>query len=207
VEARIAATPAAAGRCAAELGGPVAIKAIAPGLVHKADVGGVRLGLEGAAATTRAARAIGASIREAGHVPVGYVVQAMAPAGVEILVGAVGDPDFGPVVACAAGGGNVELLGDVQTRLAPLSRADATEMLESLRTYPLLDGYRGAAPADVPALQDVLVRVAALVAAHPEIAELDCNPVLVSPTGAVVVDARVRIETPRRPRPYPSLDR
>jgi acetyl coenzyme A synthetase (ADP forming)-like protein len=207
VEARIAATPAAVGRCAAELGGPVAIKAIAPGLVHKADVGGVRLGLDGPTAATRAAREIGASLRAAGHVPVGYVVQAMAPAGVEILVGAVGDPDFGPVVACAAGGGNVELLGDVQTRLAPLSRADATEMLTALRTYPLLDGYRGAPRADVPALQDVLVRVAALVAAHPEIAELDCNPVLVSPSGAVVVDARVRIEAPRRARPYPSLDR
>jgi acetyl coenzyme A synthetase (ADP forming)-like protein len=207
VEARIAATPAAVGRCAAELGGPVAIKAIAPGLVHKADVGGVRLGLDGPSAATRAAREIGTSIRAAGRVPVGYVVQAMAPPGVEILVGAVGDPDFGPVVACAAGGGNVELLGDVQTRLAPLSRADATEMLEALRTYPLLDGYRGAPRADVSALQDVLVRVAALVAAHPEIAELDCNPVLVSPAGAVVVDARVRIETPRRARPYPSLDR
>jgi acyl-CoA synthetase (NDP forming)/GNAT superfamily N-acetyltransferase len=207
VEARIAATPAAVGRCADDLGGSVAVKAIAPGLVHKADVGGVRLGLEGASAATRAAREIAASIRASGNVPVGYVVQAMAPAGVEILVGAVGDPDFGPVVACAAGGGNVELLGDVQTRLAPLSRVDATEMLEALRTYPLLDGYRGAPRADVPALRDVLVRVAALVAAQPEIAELDCNPVLVSPSGAVVVDARVRIEAPRRPRPYPSLDR
>jgi acyl-CoA synthetase (NDP forming) len=80
-------------------------------------------------------------------------------------------------------------------------------MLTALRTYPLLDGYRGAPRADVAALQDVLVRVAALVAAQPEIAELDCNPVLVSPTGAMVVDARVRIEAPRRARPYPSLDR
>jgi acyl-CoA synthetase (NDP forming) len=207
VQSGIAATPAAVGRFAAELGGPVAIKAIAPGVVHKADVGGVRLGLETPAAATRAAREISASIREAGHVAAGFVVQAMAPAGVEILVGAVGDPDFGPVVACAAGGGQVELLGDIQTRLAPLTRHDATEMLGALRTYPLLTGYRGAPPADVPALEDVVVRVAALVAAHPEIAELDCNPVIVSPDGAIVVDARVRIEAPRPPRPYPSLDR
>jgi acetyl coenzyme A synthetase (ADP forming)-like protein len=207
VRAQIAGSPAGAARCAAELGGPVAIKAIAPGLVHKADAGGVRLGIDGPAAVTRAAREIAASVREAGHAPAGFVVQAMAPAGVEILVGVVGDPDFGPVVACAAGGGAVELLGDVQTRLAPLTRTDAADMIRSLRTFPLLDGYRGAEPADVAALEDVLVRVAALAAAHPEIAELDCNPVLVGPDGAIVVDARVRIEPSRPPRPYPSLDR
>jgi acyl-CoA synthetase (NDP forming) len=207
VEARIAGSPAGVGRCAAELGGPVAIKAIAPGLVHKADVGGVRLGLEGASAATRAAREISASVRAAGHATAGFVVQAMAPEGVEILVGAVGDPDFGPVVACAAGGGAVELLGDVQTRLVPLSHADAAEMIRSLRTFPLLDGYRGAPKADVHALEDVLLRVAALAADHPEIAELDCNPVLVAPRGATVVDARVRIEPPPPARPYPSLDR
>jgi acyl-CoA synthetase (NDP forming) len=207
VEARIAGSPTGAGRCAAELGGPVAVKAIAPGLVHKADVGGVRLGLEGASAAARAAREISATVRAAGHATAGFVVQAMAPEGVEILVGAVGDPDFGPVVACAAGGGAVELLGDVQTRLAPLTRADAAEMLRALRTFPLLDGYRGAPKADVDALEDVLLRVAALAAAHPEIAELDCNPVLVAPSGATVVDARARIEVPPPPRPYPSLDR
>jgi acetyl coenzyme A synthetase (ADP forming)-like protein len=207
VEARIAGSRAGVGRCAAELGGPVAVKAIAPGLVHKADVGGVRLGLEGASAATRAAREISASVRAAGHAPAGFVVQAMAPEGVEILVGAVGDPDFGPVVACAAGGGAVELLGDVQTRLAPLTRGDAAGMIRSLRTFPLLDGYRGAPKADVGALEDVLLRVAALAADHPEIAELDCNPILVAPGGATVVDARVRIEAPPPPRPYPSLDR
>ena len=80
-------------------------------------------------------------------------------------------------------------------------------MVRALRTFPLLDGYRGAPRADVHALEDVLLRVAALAADHPEIAELDCNPVLVAPDGATVVDARVRIEAPRPPRPYPSLDR
>jgi acyl-CoA synthetase (NDP forming) len=124
-----------------------------------------------------------------------------------MLVGVASDPDWGPVVACAAGGRAVELLGDVQSRLAPLSRADAAEMLRSLRTFPLLDGYRGAPRAAVAALEDVLVRVAALAAAHPEIVELDCNPVLVGTGGAVVVDARVRIAAPPPARPYPSLDR
>ena len=207
VAATVAATPAAVARCAAGVDGEVAIKAIAPGLIHKSDVGAVRLGVRGSAAAGRAAREIAVSVREAGHTPVGYLVQEMAPEGVEMLVGLTSDPDWGPVVACAAGGRAVELLGDVQSRLAPLSRRDAGEMVRALRTFPLLDGYRGAPRANVAALEDVLVRIAALAAAHPEIAELDCNPVLVGPAGATVVDARVRIASPRPPRPYPSLDR
>jgi acetyl coenzyme A synthetase (ADP forming)-like protein len=207
VAATVAATPTAVARCAAELGGEVAIKAIAPGLVHKSDAGAVRLGVSGAAAAGRAAREIAAAVRRAGHQPVGYLVQAMAPEGVEMLVGVTSDPDWGPVVACAAGGTAVELLGDVQSRLAPLSRRDASEMLRALRTFPLLDGYRGAPLAAVDALEDIVMRVSALAAAHPEIAELDCNPVLVGTGGATVVDARIRIAAPRPPRPYPSLDR
>jgi acetyl coenzyme A synthetase (ADP forming)-like protein len=207
VSATVAATPAAVARAAAAISGHVAVKAIAPGLIHKSDVGAVRLGIRGSAAAGRAAREISASVRKAGHTPVGYLVQAMAPEGVEMLVGVTSDPDWGPVVACAAGGRAVELLGDVQSRLAPLSRRDAAEMVRSLRTFPLLDGYRGAPRADIGALENVLVRIAALAAAHPEIVELDCNPVLVGPDGATVVDARVRIATPRPARPYPSLDR
>jgi acetyl coenzyme A synthetase (ADP forming)-like protein len=207
VAATVAATPAAVGRWAAGIDGDVAIKAIAPALLHKSDVGGVRLGVRGGAPAARAAREISAAVRAAGHAPVGFLVQAMAPEGVEMLVGVASDPDWGPVVACAAGGRAVELLGDVQSRLAPLTRCDAAEMLRSLRTFPLLDGYRGAPRAAVSALEDVLVRIATLAAAHPEIVELDCNPVLVGSGGAVVVDARVRIAAPPPARPYPSLDR
>jgi len=134
-------------------------------------------------------------------------VQRMAPSGVELIVGVVGDPDFGPVVACGAGGHVVELLRDVAVRLAPLGPRAASEMLRSLRTFPLLDGYRGAARANVPAVEDVLLRVSALAAAHPEISELDCNPLLVSPDGALVLDARIRVSASPAPRPYPSLDR
>jgi acetyl coenzyme A synthetase (ADP forming)-like protein len=207
VAATVAATPAGVARAAAELGGEVAIKAIAPSLLHKSDVGGVKLGIHGSAAAGRAAREIGAAVRKAGHAPVGYLVQSMAPEGVEMLVGVTSDPDWGPVVACAAGGRAVELLGDVQSRLAPLSRSDARDMLRALRTFRLLEGYRGTPRADIAALEDILVRIAALAAAHPEIAELDCNPVLVGPDGATVVDARIRVAEPRPPRPYPSLDR
>jgi acetyl coenzyme A synthetase (ADP forming)-like protein len=207
VAARVAATAKEVGRRAAELGAPVAVKAIAPGLVHKSDIGAVRLDLHGGAAAARAAREMAAAVRAAGHQPVGFLVQPMAPEGVEMLVGVASDPDFGPVVACAAGGRAVELLGDVQSRLAPLTRSDAAEMVRALRTFPLLDGYRGESPADVAALEDVLLRVSALAAAHPEIAELDCNPVLIATAGATVVDARVRVATPRPTRPFPSLDR
>jgi acyl-CoA synthetase (NDP forming) len=131
----------------------------------------------------------------------------MVPEGVEMLAGVVSDPDFGPVVACGAGGRAVELLGDVAVRLAPLTRRDAAAMVRSLRTFPLLDGYRGAPACDVSAFEHVLLRLSALAAARPEIAELDCNPVIVSAHGAVVVDARIRLATPAPRRPYAALDR
>jgi acyl-CoA synthetase (NDP forming)/GNAT superfamily N-acetyltransferase len=204
---RTADTVAAVARCAADLEGPLAIKAIAPGLVHKSDAGGVRLGVRGAAAAGRAARAAAAAVRAAGTEPTGFLVQEMAPEGVEMLAGVAGDPDLGPVVACAAGGRAVELLGDVQMRLAPLTARDAAEMIRGLRTFPLLDGYRGAPTADVRALEDVLLRLSALADAHPEISELDCNPVLVGADGATVVDARVRVAHAPPARVLPSLER
>ncbi len=196
VESRRVTSAAEAGRAAAELGGPVVIKAIAEGLVHKSDAGGVVVGIRGATAAARAARRIAAAVRAAGHAPQGFLVQRMASAGAELLVGIVGDPDFGPIVACGAGGRAVELLGDAGVRLAPLGRRDANELLRSLRTFPLLDGYRGQPPSDLAAVEDVLLRVSALGAAHPEIAELDCNPLLAGPDGAVVLDARIRVATP-----------
>jgi acyl-CoA synthetase (NDP forming) len=109
------------------------------------------------------------------------------------------------VVACAAGGTAVELLGDVQVGLAPVAPEEAADMLRGLRTFPLLDGYRGAPRADVVALEDVIVRIGALAAAHPAVAELDLNPVVVSPGGAVVVDARVRVVRPPAPRMFPAV--
>lgn len=200
-------TAAAAGRAAAELGGAVAIKAVAHGLVHKADVGAVALGVSGRAAATRTARAMAKSVRAAGYEPEGFLVQRMAPPAPELIVGIVGDPDFGPVVACGAGGHATELLGDVAVRLAPLGPRAARAMLRSLRTFPLLDGYRGAVPSDVAAVEEVLLRVSALGAAHPEIAELDCNPLIAGPDGALVLDARIRVAAPPPAKPFPALDR
>jgi acyl-CoA synthetase (NDP forming) len=125
----------------------------------------------------------------------------MAPPGVEMLVGVVDDPQFGPTIACGAGGTLVELLKDVSVRLSPLTRHDASSMLRELRSFPLLEGYRGTPRCDIDALEDVLLRIGALADDHPQIAELDCNPVMVSATGAVVVDARVRVALPATPRP------
>jgi len=114
-----------------------------------------------------------------------------------MLVGVVHDPLFGPLVAVGAGGTAVELLKDVEVRITPITDLDASEMIRSLQTFPLLDGYAGAPRADLSALEDVLLRVGTLVENHPEIAEMDCNPVTVTPRGALVVDARVRVESHR----------
>ena len=193
VPQRVVTVPAAAGRAAEELGGEVVLKAIAPGLLHKTDLGGVRLHLRGAEEVRDAAKQMADALASQGHHPTGFLVQSMAAPGVEMIVGVVHDPQFGPVVACGAGGTLVELLRDVSVRLAPLTEQDAAEMVRSLKTYPLLTGFRGQPAADVAALQDVLLRVSAMVEDLPQIAELDCNPVIVQPAGAAIVDARVRV--------------
>jgi len=135
-----------------------------------------------------------------GITPEGFLVQEMVPAGVEMIVGVVHDPQFGPVIACGAGGVLVELLRDVSVRLTPLNAEDAEEMVQSLKTYPLLTGFRGQPAHDAAALQDALLRVSALVEDLPQIVELDCNPIMVLRRGAAVIDARVRV-APYEPPP------
>jgi acyl-CoA synthetase (NDP forming) len=126
----------------------------------------------------------------------GAFVQEMVRGGVEMLVGAVEDPTFGPVIACATGGTLAELVADSQFRLHPLGPEDAAEMVTKLRGSALLAGYRGASPADTHAFIDALLRVSALVGLCPEIAELDVNPLAVLPQGVRALDARVRVERP-----------
>jgi acyl-CoA synthetase (NDP forming) len=201
---RPASSPAEVEETARELGGPVVVKAIGRELLHKTEAGAVRLDLESATAARAAAAEIDRSLGEAGVHREGFIVQAMVPRGVEMLIGVVGDPVFGPVVACGAGGVYAELLKDVNVRLTPLSDRDASEMIRSLRTFPLLTGYRGGPRAGLDALENVLLRVSALVDNHREIAELDLNPVIAGPDAATVVDARVRIESARPPPPWPA---
>ncbi len=207
VETRTVRTPREAVAAAAAIGRPVALKAIAPGLLHKSDAGGVLLNLDGAEAVRAGARKIRAAVARAGSRLEGLVVQPMASGDVELLMGVVHDESFGPVIACGAGGTRAELLGDVAVRITPLTDLDAREMLRSLRSYPLLEGYRGSPPCDVEALEDVLERLSALVQGHPEVVELDANPVVAGPRGALILDARVRVsEAPAR-KPEPSLRR
>ena len=205
-EARFVRSVAEAGAAAAELGGTLALKAVAPSLLHKTDAGGVALSLHGAEAVERAADEMAGAVGGLGHHLDGFVVQRMAPDGVELLVGVVSDPLFGPVLACGSGGVQTEVIADVAVRLTPVTARDARELLRSLKTYRLLEGYRGQPRADVDALEDIVLRVSALVDAHPEIVELDCNPVIAAPGGAVVVDARIRVAQPAPTRPWPAVD-
>jgi acetyl coenzyme A synthetase (ADP forming)-like protein len=200
LELRLAGSPWEAAGAAMDLGGPVALKAYGPDLVHKTEAGAVVLGLLDGDAVEAAAHTMGERLRSAGLQAHGFVLQRMASAGTEMIVGLVQDPGFGPVVACGAGGTSAELLKDVRVRLTPLTEADATEMIRGLATFPLLDGYRGRPRADVAALRDLVLRVGALAEDVPEIAELDLNPVIVGPEGAWVVDTRIRVEA-REPRP------
>lgn len=197
------ADPESAGRAAADLGFPVALKAAGEQIVHKSDIGGVALGLASVAEVTEAYRVM---FERIGPAMTGALVQQMAAPGVETIVGVVQDPLFGPLLMFGMGGTATELLGDRSFRILPVTDVDADELIRSLRSSPLLFGYRGAPPADADALQDLLHRVAHLAAEVPEMAELDINPVIVSPTGVVAVDARI-LTRPVAPGPPPDLRR
>jgi acyl-CoA synthetase (NDP forming) len=179
-----------AGKWADEIGRPVALKVLGP--VHKSEGGGVRLAVVGHDAVAAAYDAMHEAF---GHEMTGALLQPMAAeGGVETIVGGIQDPSFGPLVVFGLGGVTVEVLGDHVTRLAPLTDADAREMVGGLRGSALLTGYRGRPPVDMNALAQVLHGVSRLVEELPEVAELDCNPVIVTPEGAIVVDARLRVD-------------
>ena len=206
IEERIVANAEGAAAAAEDFDGEIALKAIAPGLVHKTEAGAVRLHLDNAEAVLLAAQDMTERLSAQGYSPAGFVVQQMAKRGIEMLVGVVHDPQFGPVVACGAGGVQVELLKDVSVRLTPLSHEDASEMIRELKTYPLLKGFRGGPAGDIAALENVLLRVSAMVEDLPQIAELDCNPLVVHETGATILDARIRV-TSVAPRPLVGVRR
>jgi len=133
------------------------------------------------------------------------MVQPTAGPGVELVVGVAHDANFGPVLVCGPADPTAELVQDAAARITPLTDVDAREMLRSLRSFPLLAGYRGAPACDVGAIEDVLLRLSALVETHPEVAELDLNPLVATTRGAVIVDARVRLEAAPPVRPLSAL--
>jgi acetate---CoA ligase (ADP-forming) len=186
VPAQTVTSAAEAARAAAELGYPVVLKAL--GLLHKSDVGGVVLGLRD---QDELARAVDDLVARLG--PSAFSVERMAPLneGVELLVGARWDRRFGPVVLVGLGGLYTEILRDTAVALAPVEETEAERMLLSLRAAPLLRGARGRAPVDSAAAADAIVRLSHVAAGHPEIAELEVNPLLVTPDGALGLDARL----------------
>jgi acetyl coenzyme A synthetase (ADP forming)-like protein len=183
-----------AASAAAQLGFPVALKAAGPEIVHKTDAGGVRLGLESEDDVADAYHAMADAI---GVRMTGGVIQQMAAPGVETIVGMVDHPLFGPLVMFGMGGTATELLGDRSFRILPVTDLDARELVRSLRASPLLFGYRGSPPVATDALEDLLQRIARLAGHLPNLAELDINPLIVSPTDAIAVDARAKV-TPER---------
>ncbi|HXF51711.1 MAG TPA: acetate--CoA ligase family protein [Dehalococcoidia bacterium] len=196
VETRLARNPEEAVAIANELGYPVALKILSPQITHKSDVGGVRLNVQDARGVVSAFEEIVNNARRAAPDATieGVSVQRMAKPGVEVIIGMTKDPQFGPVLMFGLGGILVEVLKDVAFRIVPLAPRDAKQMIREIKGYPLLEGYRGQPPSDVAALETMLLKLSEFVDAHPELAELDLNPVFAYPEGAVAVDARIVLE-------------
>jgi len=183
-------------QAAERLGYPVVLKVVSPDVLHKSDMGGVVVGLEGA----EQVRAGVEQIRENIHAAVpsaritGVLVCQQAPPGLEIIVGTLDDSTFGPTVMFGLGGIFAEILKDVSFRIAPLERCDAEEMIQETRGYPLLTGARGQAALDVEALVALLLGVSRLVMDRGDITELDLNPVRLYEQGLLVLDARILLK-------------
>jgi acyl-CoA synthetase (NDP forming) len=190
---RTAVTPEEAIEAAAAIGGPVVLKVIAPSALHKSDVGGIVLGVEGDRAVREAFDTVTSAVDDAS----GALVQEYVGGGHEVIVGMAEDPSFGPLMAFGLGGVFVELIGDVSFRIHPLTDLDVDEMIAEVKSAKLLDGYRGGPAGDVPALKDLLLRLSQLIDELPEVAEFDLNPVKVLEPGqgVRVVDLRVRVRS------------
>lgn len=191
------------------MGYPVVLKVASPDILHKTDVGGVRVGLQNANDVRDAFDLI--TYRAQRYLPEarlwGCLVQKMVPSGLEILIGMNRDPQFGPLVTFGLGGIYVEILKDATFRLSPFSREEAIEMLDELRTSALLDGVRGQPPSDRNAIVDALMRIGQLVVDFPQIVELDINPFIVyeDGKGGIAIDMRLILRPPdRNPKPEPS---
>ena len=193
---RVAKNTEEAVRFAEETGYPVVLKIVSPDIIHKFDVGGVILDLKSSKEVKDAYKRMLVNVKK--HKPdakiVGVLMQEMIPPSTEIIVGATKDPQFGPALMFGLGGIFVEILKDVSFRIAPITRSDAQEMITEVKGYPILRGYRGQPPADINAIIEILLNTSRLVMDHPEIKELDLNPILVYEKGAKTVDARIILE-------------
>lgn len=193
---KVASNQKEASKFADEIGYPVVLKIVSPDIIHKSDAGGVIVNLKTSLEVTAGYCKILENVKKykADAKIVGVLVQEMAPNSTEVIVGAIKDPQFGQTVMFGLGGIFVEVLKDVNFRIAPLSDDDAKEMITELKAYPLLKGFRNTPPADIEALVGILCSTSRLVMDNPEIKELDLNPVLAYQKGAKTVDARIILE-------------
>jgi len=193
MDTRLAATKDAAVRLSEQFGYPVVLKVSSVDITHKSDAGGVKVNLNSKAEVENAFDAIMRSCKVA--VPTaridGVSVQRMAKPGIEVIMGTIKDPSFGPVIMFGLGGVFVEVLKDVAFRIVPIEKSDAEDMISEIKGKKLLEGYRGQEPADVAYLQEMLLKLSDFVNTTPEIEEIDMNPVFAYKDGAVVVDARI----------------
>ena len=179
-----------------EIGYPAVLKISSVDITHKSDAGGVKVNLKDKAAVEKAYDDIMASCTSKypdANIE-GVAVQGMAKIGTEVIIGMTKDPSFGPVLMFGLGGIFVEVLKDVAFRIVPLDKNDASEMIQEIKGKKLLEGYRGEDPADIPYLEDMLLKLSDLVDKLDGIAEIDMNPVFAYKKGAVVVDARIILE-------------
>ena len=197
--AQLAASREAAIAAAKKLGFPVVLKVVSPEISHKSDVGGVKLNLDSDQAVGDAFDAVTAAARRAAPdaTIAGVSVQRMAEPGIEVIMGVSTDAQFGPVLMFGLGGVLVEVLKDVAFRVIPITPRDARQMVREIQGYPLLEGYRGQEPADVEALEKLLLGLSQFIEQHPEIEELDLNPVFAYPKGVLAVDARIIVSGSR----------
>jgi acyl-CoA synthetase (NDP forming) len=201
VPTRLARSAEEARSIAHELGFPAVLKLVSPDVVHKSDVGGVKLGLADGEAVARAfeeLRLAADGAASPAHFE-GVAVQPMAPAGLELLLGAFRDAQFGPVISFGVGGILVEVYEDVALRIAPLRPVDAAEMVGEVRATRLLAGFRGRPAVNRAALEHALLQLSELMVSDPDVAELDLNPVIAYPERILAVDARVVLTAPPEP--------
>ena len=191
--ATLAKTRSEAQSQATTMGYPVVLKVVSQDIAHKSDVGGVKLNLADSDAVGAAFDDImkNAKAAEPNARIAGVSVQEMAKQGTEVIIGMTTDPQFGPVMMFGLGGIMVEVLKDVSFRLVPLEAKDADQMMAEIKGKPILDGVRGQPPADLAALRATILKVSEFVQKHPEVRELDLNPVFAYPDGALAVDARI----------------
>jgi len=198
VETLMARTESEAVALALKLGFPVAVKLASSTIVHKTEVGGVILDVNSEGEVKQAFQHIRSRLASLGRQREmeGVTLQRMIKGGIETIVGLTQDPTFGPLIMFGSGGIYAELIKDIAIRLHPLTDLDARELVSSIKLAKLFEGYRGSPPSDTKALEDLLLRVSALVEDLPEIAELDLNPVKVMPQGEGywVVDARILVQ-------------